>query len=107
MKSVVLFLFAVLLLPRLAFSSQIYGSLRERDRSVGKGVGVEVDCGAGPYSGSTDDYGSYSLYAQREGKCRLKVFYSRQWSRPFEIYSYRDPARYDFDLVQGATEATA
>jgi hypothetical protein len=86
-----------LLLPVSVHAAQIFGSLKEDGRSVPAKVGYEVFCGAQRYVGETDGYGAYSLNAGR-GKCTFKVHYKGQ-SPTFEVYSYDNAVRYDFDLV--------
>jgi len=93
--------FMILMFPTFAYAAQVYGNLKEGDRSVQQGVKVEIICGNQTYKGETDRYGSYSVYVPR-GKCTLRVNYpvnSNQWPQS-DIYSYNDPVRYDFDLVR-------
>ena len=96
-KVVLIMMLGLLLLPVSAYAAQIYGSLKEDGRSVPAKVVYEVVCGSQRYTGETDGYGAYSLSAGR-GRCTFKVYYKNQ-APTFEVYSYDDPVRYDFDLV--------
>ena len=84
----------------VASAAQITGNLREGDRAVGAGIAVVVKCDADTYPGNTDAFGSYSIFVPHEGKCVLTVEYQGHTTGGFEIYSYPDPAKYDFDLVR-------
>lgn len=88
------------LLPPFAYAGQIYGSLKHQDRSVGPRVRVEINCRGRSHTGETDHYGSYRIYAPEKGKCLLTVHY-RGSRADFDIYSYEDPVRYDFELLPG------
>ena len=87
-----------LLFPSLALAGEIYGDITENNQSVGSGVTVEVYSGRF-YSTETDSYGSYSIYVEETGQCTLTVYY-RGYSPSIEIYSERDAARYDLELVR-------
>ena len=98
MRALTLALGLILLFPTLAFTGQIFGTLKEGRRSVGRGVPVEVICGRDHYPARTDAYGSYNVYARKTGKCMLVVDYKGQSEHV--VYSYGDPVRYDFELIQ-------
>jgi hypothetical protein len=100
MKTIGTLVFLMLIVVPPAFSAQIYGSLKEGDRSVGAGVKVIIECAGGTDSKETDGYGSYNLYVRPTGKCTFRVYYQGKWSVPFTIYSYDDPVRYDFELIR-------
>lgn len=103
MRRIGMLLLLILLFPTGALAGQIFGSLKQNNSSVGNGVGVRIQCGekGRPIEGATDSYGSYSLYVPQPGKCAFTVYYSGQWSVPYEIYSDQaDPVRYDFELVR-------
>ena len=87
----------LLLLPVTAYAAQIFGSLKEDGRPVSAKVRFEVVCGAQKYAGETDGYGAYSINTAR-GKCTFKVYYKGQ-APSFDVYSYDNAVRYDFDLV--------
>lgn len=87
------------LFPSSSSAAQVYGTLRESDRSVGPNVRVEVVCGTSVYRALTDEYGSYQLFARETGRCTLRVYYQNQMPET-SINSYNEPAHNDFDLVR-------
>ena len=99
MKKIPMLLLVILCAPILGMAAQIYGNLRWNNASVGANVPVKIQCDEGPYEGRTDDYGSYNVPLRPSRKCQLYVYFGNQWSRPFDVYPYEDPVRYDFDLV--------
>ena len=101
MKTTVFLVFLILLFATFAFAAQIYGTLKEGDRSLEAGVGIDITCGNNTSSGQTDAHGSYSIYVNDRGRCTFTVHYRGQHPHT-DIYSYADPVKYDFDLVQTA-----
>jgi hypothetical protein len=103
MRRFAILLLLILLFPTFALAGQIFGSLKHNNTSVGKGVGVKIQCGEKdkPLEGTSDSFGSYSVYVPQPGKCAFTVYYGGQWSWPFDVYSDQtDPVRYDFELVR-------
>lgn len=100
MKTTRIALLLILFSPSVASAAQIFGTLKEGNSPVSKGVNVVIECQGGGDTKETDAYGSYNLFVRQQGKCTMKVFYRGQWSKPFPIYSYNDPVRYDFELVK-------
>ena len=98
MKKVITLILLVLLLPLSVYAAQIYGSLKEDGRAVLERTKLEVICNGKTYTGVTDSYGAYNVFASEKGKCVIKVYHKGQ-SPSFELYSYDNPVRYDFDLV--------
>lgn len=98
MKKVNILILLALLLPFSVYAAQIYGSLKEDGRAVPNNTRVEVICNGRTYAGATDGYGAYSVYASDKGRCVIKVYYKNQ-APTFDLYSYDNPVRYDFDLV--------
>jgi hypothetical protein len=85
-------------LPSFASAGEIYGSIKEGKKSVGKGVTVEIIAASGRrYVTKTDKYSSYRLYVRERGKCILKVYYNGQ-SPQIQVHSYKGPVRYDLVL---------
>ena len=98
MKAAALLLL-MLILPSAAFAAQVFGMLTGNGRPI-RGARVLIQCEGNTYSGDTQDEGSYSVYVRQQGRCDLTVEYGQQTTRPFSVYSYGDPVRYDFELVQ-------
>lgn len=84
----------------LAIAGQIYGNVKEGNRSVGEGVEISINCASKPIAARTDTYGSYKIYVPNSGKCSLTILYQNRWSQPFSIYSDQEPVRYDFELLK-------
>lgn len=97
MKKVITLILLVLLLPLSVYAAQIYGSLKEDGRAVPAKTKIEVVCNGKTYHGETDSYGAYSINASEKGKCSFKVHH--KGALPYNVYSYDNPVRYDFDLV--------
>ncbi|RLI00599.1 hypothetical protein DRO38_06185, partial [Candidatus Bathyarchaeota archaeon] len=97
MKMITMLLLFIMLFPSFVFAGEIYGSIRERERSIEPGIKVEIMTARNTYFTETDKYGSYRLYVPEKGKCTLKVHYKQQ-SPLIEIYSYERSVRYDLVL---------
>ena len=92
---------ALLVLVGPAFAAQIYGTLREGNRPL-VGYDVSIICENKSHSkglATTDSTGLYRTYISENGKCTLQFSYKGQ-SVTTDIYSFGDPTRYDYDLVQ-------
>jgi hypothetical protein len=97
MKKVITLILLWLLPPLSVYAAQIYGRLKEGGRAV-VGVDIEITCKGKNYSGKTDNNGAYSIYVQEKGKCDLKVHKGQ--GPNYTVYSYDNPVRYDFELVE-------
>ena len=101
MKTIAILLLLIMLLPAFAFAGEIYGSIKEGKRPIGKGVKVEIIAVSSGrrYVTKTDKYSSYRLYVRERGRCILKVYYKKQSPPPqIQVYSYKGPVRYDLVL---------
>lgn len=78
-------------------AGQLYGSLKE-DGRLAANVAFEIRCRAQSYRGQTDGNGAFAINAEK-GKCTLVVYYKGQ-APSADVFSYDNPVRYDFDLVQ-------
>lgn len=85
------------LAPELGLAGEIRGAVMHDGKSVGQGVGIEVQCADKVYSTSTDKYGSYRLFLPENGTCQLQVKYQNQ-APAREIVSFDDSTRYDLTL---------
>jgi hypothetical protein len=79
-----------------SFGGEIYGTIKEDGKAVGKDVVVTIELGDKSYPKSTDEFGSYRIIVNEVGKCTAKVAYKGQ-TISSEIESYSTPVR--FDLV--------
>jgi hypothetical protein len=79
------------------FGGQIFGTLTEGGKAVGKGVEVAVDCSGEQVKGTTDNFGAYRLNAQKTGRCSLTLTYKGQ-KPAATIASLSEPVSADFEL---------
>ncbi|MBI4528839.1 MAG: carboxypeptidase regulatory-like domain-containing protein [Deltaproteobacteria bacterium] len=99
MRALMVLLVLVVMGSESALAAQIYGSLVQNGKPV---PGIEVyvvDCAG--CQAKTDAYGSYRIYIPTSGKFTLKVRYG-SGELSHLIYSYNNPVRYDFELVNQA-----
>jgi hypothetical protein len=81
-------------------AGQIFGSLKEDGRPL-NGVKFEVFCRDRTYSGVTDGDGGYSIEVGR-GRCTFRLYY-REQTPNYDLYSYDNPLRYNFDVIKLST----
>ena len=85
----------LLLATPSAFAGQVYGTVEGTNGPVRNGT-VRIDCpGADPGRRNTDDYGSYSVYVDASGKCKIWV----NDIGPISVRVYIDDVRYDLRLT--------
>jgi hypothetical protein len=93
-----------------SFGGEIYGTIKEGDKPVKKGVTVTVKPvgkeGPNPTPdkpSETDDYGNYRVVVPETGKCTITVTFDKQ-SISADVQSYSTPVRFDWVLEKtGAT----
>ncbi len=93
MKTITMLPILIMLFPLAAFTGEIYGTIKEENKPIGKGVEVVVKCGNETYPTQTKRYGSYSVYVPKKGRCTLTVH-----NRKIDVYSYQRSVRYDLVL---------
>ena len=96
MKTLILLVF-LLLTASFAWAGEIYGTITDADKPVPAGVKVEVAVGGNSYTGETDKFGTYHVFATEKGKGILKVFYKNQ-TPTTDIFSYDRSTRYDWTV---------
>jgi len=87
-----------------AAAGRLFGDVKLGGKPVPAGVLITVAAVAKagakpppPDSTTTDKVGSYKVVIKSEGKCTLTVHYEKQ-SATLEVFSYKDPTRYDLIL---------
>lgn len=100
----ILFLLLILILPNRALADQIYGSLRLNGTPV-QGADIIVVIGNKSYSGKTDSDGVYKIFIKEIGRTQLTVNYRNKSGR-FNVASYNEPVRYDFELAENPSGYT-
>jgi hypothetical protein len=85
------------LFPAALAAGQVYGTVTAGGKPVNR-VSVTIRCGGAVTSGTTVDDGSYRINVPQQGRCTLELT-GFQGGPSAEVFSYANPARYDFDLV--------
>jgi len=79
-----------------------------RDAS-GKGIaGVQiviVSPAKTSYEGKTGPDGSYQIFVKETGRCEFQVLSGGKAQATANVFSYADPAKYEFELAGGVLKA--
>jgi len=94
MKSLIVVAFSFVM-ASAALAGEIYGTISEAGKPLPAGVKVEVTAGQKTYTGETDKFGTYHIFAQEKGKCTLTVHLKDQ-KLTAAIFSYDKATRYDW-----------
>jgi hypothetical protein len=97
MTTVRLIRLALLVCAASSLGGEIYGTIKEDGKPVGKDVVVTVELGGKSYPKSTDGFGSYRIFVTDPGKCTVKVAFKGQLISS-EIESYSTPVRFDLAI---------
>ncbi len=98
-KNSIYILFICLVLVSVKVQAgQVFGSLLENEQPILEGTSIEITCNGNKFIGRTDRGGAYRIYLEGTGKCTFKVFHKKQ-EVSYEISSYSNPVRFDFNLV--------
>jgi hypothetical protein len=84
-------------------AGQVYGTLRD---SAGKGLAdiqiVIVSPAKTSYEGKTGPDGSYQIFVKETGRCELRATVGGKAPATTYVFSYADPAKYEFEVVAGS-----
>jgi hypothetical protein len=87
-------------------AGQVYGTVRD---AAGKGVaGVAITIvspAKASYDGKTAADGSYMIFVKENGKCEFRVDAGGKAPATASVFSYAEPAKYDFELAGGSLKA--
>lgn len=87
-------------------AGQVYGTLRDAN---GKGIGgikiVIVSPAKVSYEGQTSPDGSYQIFVKEAGRCEFQAHFTGKSPATASVFSYADPAKYDFELSDGNLKA--
>jgi len=87
-------------------AGQVYGTLRNAN---GKGIGgikiVIVSPAKVAYEGQTSPDGSYQIFVKEAGRCEFQAHSAGKAPATASVFSYADPAKYDFELSDGNLKA--
>jgi hypothetical protein len=97
MKSFRFILLLLTLCGTSTLGGEIYGTIKEGDKPVGKGVAIEIKNGEKTYPATTDDFGNYRVIVAEAGKCSITVQFNGQ-PVSAELQSYWNSARFDWAL---------
>jgi hypothetical protein len=97
MNTVRLTLLALTVCAASTFGGEIYGTIKEGERPVGKGVKLEIKTAAQVYSAVTDDFGNYRVVVAETGKYAITVQFNGQ-PISCEIQSYSTPVLFDLAI---------
>lgn len=97
MKTLRLTCFALALFAVPSFGGEIYGTITQNGKSVGKDIAVTIEIGGQSYSKPTDEFGSYRIFAAQSGKGSVKIAFKGQIISG-EIESYSTPVRFDLAI---------
>jgi hypothetical protein len=90
-------LLALTLFAASSYAGEIYGTIKEGDKPVGKDTKLEIKSAAKTYPAVTDEFGNYRVIVAETGKCEITIHFKDQ---PIsgEIQSYWNPSRFDWAL---------
>jgi hypothetical protein len=92
--------------PPILAAGQIYGTLRDAN---GKGLAgiqiVIVSPAKNSYEGKTGPDGSYQIFVKETGRCEFQAHVEGKAPATTSVFSYADPAKYEFELVGGNLKA--
>jgi hypothetical protein len=87
-----------------SFAGEIYGTIKENGKPVGKGIAVSITPGTAS-AAETDEFGGYRILVPQVGPCTVNVsFNGKTISCP--IQSYTKPTRFDLVVENANGEYT-
>ena len=98
MRAIPLTLLALTVSAVSSFGGEIYGTIKEGERPVGKGVAIEIKTNVEqPYSAVTDEFGNYRVIVPEPGRFPITVRFNEQSVTSY-VQSYWTPVRFDWVL---------
>ena len=99
-------LFSLVACAASSFGGEIYGTITENGKPVGKGMSITITPGVDSPS-QTDEFGGYRVFVPQVGACTLNLTPNRdpKMTVSCPIQSYSKPTR--FDLVLETTNGTS
>jgi hypothetical protein len=105
MKTISLAIVLTIVITTSAMAGNVYGTITDAGKALGKGVKLEITCGTNKYEGETDEKGGFKLFVKDEGKCVLKLSYQNQ-TPTVEVNSFEGSVQYDLILDKQGTQYT-
>ncbi|GJQ51110.1 hypothetical protein KsCSTR_31020 [Candidatus Kuenenia stuttgartiensis] len=102
MKKYLIVILFLLLNTTIAFSGEIYGTIKKDGKPIAEGseIKLEMLTSGKTYSSKCAQYGSYSLYVPGKGRGLLIIRNEELMSEPILIYIYENAIQYDFVLEE-------
>ena len=86
-------------------AGQVYGTLRDANGKGMAGIQIVIVSPAKvSYEGKTGADGSYQIFVKETGRCEFQAHVEGKTATA-NVFSYADPAKYEFELVGGALKA--
>ena len=96
MKTIIC-LVSIFFITSVAMAGEIYGTIEDAGKPVPAGVKVEVSVAGKSFTGETDKFGTYHVFATDKGKGTLTAGYKDQ-KPAAEVFSYDKSTRYDWTV---------
>ena len=105
MRSFLLVIGVVAASPILT-AGQIYGTLRDASGKGVPGISITIVSPAKTtYEAKTGADGSYQIFVKETGRCEFQVHSGGKTPATANVFSYADPAKYEFELAGGVLKA--
>ena len=102
MRSFLLLIGVVAASPILT-AGQIYGTLRDASGKGVPGISITIVSPAKTtYEAKTGADGSYQIFVKETGRCEFQAQLGGKQPATANVFSYAEPAKYEFDVTGGA-----
>jgi len=88
---------AFILMASVAMAGEIFGTITDEGKPVPAGVKIEVTVAGKSFTGETDKFGTYHVFAAEKGKGTLTAHY-RDQKPTAEMFSFEKATRYDYNV---------
>jgi beta-lactam-binding protein with PASTA domain len=80
-----------------AMAGEIFGTIVDAGKPVPEGTKIEVTIGGKSFTGATDKFGTYHVFAAEKGKGTLTA-HCKDQKPTADIFSFDKATRYDFTV---------
>ncbi len=87
----------ILFVTSVAMAGEIFGTIIDAGKPVPEGVKVEIVVAGKTYTGATDKFGTYHVFAAEKGKGTLTAYYKNQ-KPAADVFSFDKATRYDYTV---------
>jgi hypothetical protein len=88
---------SVFILASAAMAGEIFGTIVDSGKPVPEGTKIEVTIAGKSFTGATDKFGTYHVFAAEKGKGALTAYY-RDQKPSADVFSFEKATRYDFTV---------